>query len=86
LLYRFIWKITIPPLRERKEEIPFLIEYILKNESKPVTISNEVVELLLRYDYPGNIRELESIILTAYDRCISTKIEVTDLDYNIQLL
>lgn len=58
--------IYLPPLRERKEDIPFLVEEFLKRFNKKLkknlTLSNEVVKCLMSYDYPGNVRELENII------------------------
>jgi len=59
--------IKIPPLRDRKEDIPLLIEYYLKrfnNElGKSVTVvPDEVLKLLLNYEYPGNVRELSNLI------------------------
>ena len=57
----------IPPLSERKDDIPLLCYYFLNKYSslmkKPVTeISEEVMELLITYEFPGNVRELENII------------------------
>ena len=58
--------INLPPLRERKEDIPFLAEEFLKRFNKKLkkdlTMSNEVVKCLMSHDYPGNVRELENII------------------------
>lgn len=58
--------IYLPPLRERKEDIPFLVEEFLKRFNKKLkknlTLSNEAVKCLMSYDYPGNVRELENII------------------------
>lgn len=59
--------VTIPPLRERKEDLPALIQYFfdkVKNEMKKdiVHIEELVISRLLQYDYPGNIRELRNII------------------------
>ena len=58
--------IYLPPLRERREDIPFLVEEFLKrfNEKlkKNLTLSNEAVKCLMSHDYPGNVRELENII------------------------
>jgi len=58
--------IYLPPLRERKEDIPFLVEEFLKRFNKKLkknlTLSNEAAKCLLSYDYPGNVRELENII------------------------
>jgi two-component system response regulator AtoC len=59
--------ITLPPLRERREEVPILVEYFLKKYSvqynKPcVDLSAETMRLLMDYDWPGNVRELENLI------------------------
>jgi two-component system response regulator AtoC len=59
--------INMPPLRERREEIPILSDYFLKKYSvqynKPyVELSQETMTLLTEYDWPGNIRELENLI------------------------
>jgi DNA-binding NtrC family response regulator len=59
--------IQLPPLRERKEDIPLLVDLFIKKinrrESKQVqSISREALNLLMRYRYPGNLRELENII------------------------
>jgi two-component system response regulator AtoC len=58
--------LRLPPLRERKEDIPVLLEYFLakhSNELKKNTpeLSSEARELLVSYDWPGNIRELENV-------------------------
>lgn len=62
--------IYIPPLRERREDIPLLIKYFIDKYSKEMKkeikgISDEVMEKLMRYSYPGNVRELENLILAA---------------------
>ncbi|MFN3505763.1 MAG: sigma 54-interacting transcriptional regulator [Caldimicrobium sp.] len=58
--------IYIPPLRERREDIPVLIEHFLKKFNqlygKQVAITPEVLEKFLNYSYPGNVRELENLI------------------------
>ncbi len=63
--------VTLPPLRERKEDIPTLVEYFLKKYqygiNTPVRkISKEAMDVLSRYDWPGNVRELKNLI----HRCI----------------
>jgi transcriptional regulator with PAS, ATPase and Fis domain len=71
LYYRLnVAQIYIPPLRERVDDIPFLVDYFLKRASnklnKPIKgISKEVMEKLIRYSWPGNVRELENLIETA---------------------
>ncbi len=63
LLYRFIVRLRIPPLRERRDDIPLLIEALLKKLGYPgVRISPEAMELLMSYSWPGNVRELENVL------------------------
>jgi DNA-binding NtrC family response regulator len=63
LLYRFIVRLHIPPLRERRDDIPLLIEAMLKKLGYPgVRVSMEAMELLMAYDWPGNVRELENVL------------------------
>jgi len=67
LYYRLnVFPLTLPPLRERKEDIQALANYFLKKyteEGKQVPVlSTEAAEMLLQYDWPGNIRELENTI------------------------
>jgi two-component system response regulator AtoC len=59
--------ITLPPLRERREEVPILTDYFLKKYSvqynKPYSdISQDTMQLFMEYDWPGNVRELENLI------------------------
>jgi DNA-binding NtrC family response regulator len=71
LFYRIkVITIYIPPLRERKEDIPLLAAHFLKKYSKESnkiidTISPKVLELFMEYNWPGNVRELENIIEAA---------------------
>ncbi len=63
LLYRFIVRLRIPPLRERRSDIPLLIEAMLKKRGySGVRVSPEAMELLMGYDWPGNVRELENVL------------------------
>ena len=63
LLYRFIVRLLIPPLRERRSDIPLLIETMLKKLGYPdVRVSPEAMETLMGYDWPGNVRELENVL------------------------
>jgi DNA-binding NtrC family response regulator len=55
-------RISLPPLRERKADIPLLIERILANYEKRYVLANEALEAMLRYDWPGNVRELKNCI------------------------
>ncbi|HON23625.1 MAG TPA: sigma-54 dependent transcriptional regulator [Syntrophales bacterium] len=63
LLYRFVVRLHIPPLREHKEDLPQLVESLLKKlGSSSVRVSDEVMELFLAYDWPGNVRELQNVL------------------------
>lgn len=68
LFYRLnVVPISIPPLRERKEDIPLLINYFLKKfvsqyEDALPDVSQEAMNVLLAYDWPGNVRELENVV------------------------
>ena len=68
LFYRLnVFPIHVPPLRERTEDIPFLVrhfaQYFAMNMSKQIdTISSETMNALVRYPWPGNIRELQNVI------------------------
>jgi len=68
LFYRLnVIQIILPPLREKKEDIPLFATYFLnkysKELNKPISrISPEALRILLHYDYPGNVRELQNII------------------------
>jgi PAS domain S-box-containing protein len=68
LYYRlYVFPINIPPLRERKEDIPLLVSTFVERENKRLgknieTVSREIMELLQNYPWHGNIRELQSVI------------------------
>jgi len=68
LFYRInVVEINIPPLRERKDDIPLLAEYFLRTysgrlEKKINNISQQALALLMQYDWPGNVRELQNVI------------------------
>ncbi|MDE0077228.1 MAG: sigma 54-interacting transcriptional regulator, partial [Caldilineaceae bacterium] len=85
LYYRFqVFPIYLPPLRERKEDIPHLAEFFknrmathLGKQIAPLT--PEVIEVLQACDWPGNVRELEHTIQRAVIVCRGSQIEVGDL-------
>ena len=63
LLYRFVVRLHIPPLREHKEDLPQLVESLLKKLGyASVRISDDVMEMLIAYDWPGNVRELQNVL------------------------
>lgn len=89
LFYRLnVIEIKVPPLRERKEDIPQLVEHICrqcsKKYGKPVTgFSPEALEVLKRYDWPGNIRELKNICERAILMAGGPVLTVDDLPVNL---
>jgi Nif-specific regulatory protein len=90
LYYRLnVVTISLPPLRERKEDIPPLIEHFLKkysgeNQKPVVSLSKEARDLLMNYHYPGNIRELENIIERAVVLSRGDSITTQDLPLNLR--
>lgn len=85
LYYRLnIVSLNIPPLRERKEDILPLIEHFVEKYSKEngkqkLSLSKETVDTLIKYNYPGNVRELENIIERAVVLSRSHTITLNDL-------
>jgi len=63
LLYRLrVIHIHVPPLRERREDVPVLIEHLLKRSKRAIAISDEAMQVLQRYRWPGNVRELQNVV------------------------
>jgi PAS domain S-box-containing protein len=75
LYYRLnVIPIHLPPLRERKNDIPLLIEHFLqeaarRNGQKPCRISKEALSLMITYRWPGNVRELQNAVQYAVVKC-----------------
>jgi len=71
LFYRLnVFRIRLPALRDRKDDIPLLVDYMLQRQAaarkgKPKRLSNEALEKLVSHDWPGNVRELENVIQRA---------------------
>jgi PAS domain S-box-containing protein len=82
LFYRLnVVKIELPPLSKRREDIPLLIDAFIqkfnaKMGKKITGVSDKALRLLLKYDYPGNVRELENIIEHAFVLCGGNRIDV----------
>ena len=89
LYYRLnVVTIHLPPLKERKEDMPLLVKYFLKkyatHQNVPIhSISQEALNLLLLYTWPGNIRELENVIEHAVAFCTSNEIIPENLPGNL---
>lgn len=84
LYYRLnVFPIKVPSLRERKEDIPYLANYFIKKFCKKIgrqieIIPQKVMDELMSYDWPGNIRELENIIERAVIVCDGKRLEAGD--------
>ncbi|MGA1795291.1 MAG: sigma 54-interacting transcriptional regulator [bacterium] len=90
LFYRIrVARIKIPPLRQRKEDIPLLAETFL-GQCRAITgksvqeIGNEVMRIFMEYDWPGNVRELKSAIEFAVTHCKRSIIELEDIPPEIR--
>ena len=92
LFYRLnVINLHLPPLAERRDDIPLLAHHFLHRYSKAQgktieTISDEAMEILTSYEYPGNIRELENIIERAVALCVETTILPKHLPQEIERL
>lgn len=73
-------QIVVPPLRQRKEDIPLIIDHFLQSlDRSDLAFSDETIQFLTSYSWPGNIRALRNIITHAASICKSTKIEISHL-------
>ena len=89
LYYRLnVVPISVPSLRERRQDIPLLIDYFLERfcgeNQKAMTISDEALRYLNRYDWPGNVRELRNLIERLVILCPNPTIETIDLPDEIR--
>ena len=90
LYYRLnVISVHLPRLRDRREDIPLLIDYFLKKYSKEnqksiSDISKEARALLLRYPFPGNVRELENLIERAVVLCREEMITTLDFPFHLR--
>ncbi|MFQ5949257.1 MAG: sigma 54-interacting transcriptional regulator [Nitrospiria bacterium] len=90
LYYRLkVVPIALPPLRERKDDIPLLVDHFIgrfnKEMGRKIThVSPEAMEILMGYDFPGNIRELENIIEHVMVFCSGATFEAEHLQKDIQ--
>jgi PAS domain S-box-containing protein len=84
LYYRLnVFPITVPPLRQRKDDIPLLVQSFIKRYSRKLgkqitSIQKETLKALQDYPWPGNVRELESIIERAVILCPGSVLQLAD--------
>jgi transcriptional regulator with PAS, ATPase and Fis domain len=85
LYYRIdVVKIEVPPLRSRREDVPLLVDHLVARlnriQGKSVGgVHPEVLGLLMAYDFPGNVRELENILEHAFVLCEGERLELAHL-------
>lgn len=85
LYYRLnVVRLVIPPLRERREDVPLLVDFFCRRYGKDlgradIRVSGEAIAKLMHHDWPGNVRELENMIQRAVTLCGSSGIHSEDL-------
>ncbi len=77
-------RLAIPPLRDRKEDIPYLVEHFIrrfnaKKDKRIQGVTPVVMEILMRHDFPGNVRELENVIEYGFVLCHNGMMDVKHL-------
>jgi len=89
LLHRLmVVHVELPPLRERRDDIPLLVSHFVNQKrlrlKRPgvCRLSNQALDLLMAYDWPGNVRELENVIETAILECTGDTIEPAHLIFS----
>ena len=90
LYYRLkVFPIMLPPLRERREDIPLLANHFIHRQNKKTGkrvngLSSEALRLFMEYRWPGNVRELENAIEHAFVLCDQKQIDIADLPIEIR--
>lgn len=85
LFYRInVIELRVPPLRERREDIPLLASHYLTRlaeecQEAPPVLSDSALDKLCRYSFPGNVRELENILERSFTLCDSPRMEAADI-------
>ncbi len=92
LYYRLkVFPIYLPPLRDRKEDIPLLVSHFIGEHNKKTGkrikgLSHEAMRIMMDYEWPGNVRELQNAIEHAFVLCNSEYIDLFDLPLEIRQL
>ncbi|MGD0094498.1 MAG: sigma 54-interacting transcriptional regulator, partial [Planctomycetota bacterium] len=87
LYYRLrVLEITLPPLRDRKPDIPDIVAYLLERHrealvSEAESVSSKALEALVAFDWPGNVRQLENVIRRAMVLCNGSTINLDHLEF-----
>ena len=90
LYYRLnVFSIHIPPLRERREDIPVLVDHFVRNSTivpkRNVLVSDESMAVLRRYSWPGNVRELENVMERALILCDGGMVDPEHLPMGVRV-
>jgi two-component system response regulator AtoC len=91
LFYRLnVVPIHVPPLRERREDIPLLVEHFVRKIARECHrdvrgVSAGALDVLLRYNWPGNVRELENVIYRAVVLCREPVLQLRDIPLDVAL-
>jgi transcriptional regulator with PAS, ATPase and Fis domain len=84
LLYRIkVAHLHVPPLRERQEDIPLLVEHVIRRSGASCTMTPEALEVLRQYPWPGNVRELQNVIDQVISLANGSPVRVEDLPSSI---
>ena len=76
--------IRVPPLRQRREDVPALVEYFLRRAPRRITCSDAALRVLQRYRWPGNVRELRNVVEQMVWLAHGSEIQVSDLPETLQ--
>jgi transcriptional regulator with PAS, ATPase and Fis domain len=81
-----VHQIRVPPLRDRREDIPALVHWFLKkhDEGRPAAIAPDVLQVLAAYGWPGNVRELENCVLHMMAQADGPLIEANHLPHTVR--
>ena len=79
-------KVRLPPLRERREDIPLLAAYFLGRMGAKHTFTAPAMELMQAYEWPGNVRELKNAVERGVVLNTDTRIDVDHLPSSIEVL
>ncbi len=72
-------RVSIPPLRQRVEDIPALVDFFLKQEAPEISLTGEAMKKLLGHAWPGNVRELRNVLIGSCLTALDNKIREADL-------
>jgi DNA-binding NtrC family response regulator len=91
LFYRLnVVPITVPPLRDRRDDIPHLVDHFVRKIAREChrdvrSVSDGALEVLVRYDWPGNVRELENVIHRAVVLARGSVINLQDVPFDVAM-